>query len=777
MVGTMRMLRPLFFLLILVSSVYSYAQPSPDMEKVFIDILNHSTSTNESLSVLLDGQNLIDKNLLDQYKKYGDLGKHYSIDDQTLFILCEQYNSTKCTLEGDCTRRIEKCFFEKKKNEHPLRPGCMAAFSYNHTTTIERNNWKLQIPAESMELRGCWPYDHNMVDSCVFEDECLAHYSGPKRQALFCCCKTHLCNDRNMTFVADSLYYYRELAKKTLFARGEPITEESLQKETELRMKEAAENPPKPPGSDGPETTNYTSVHWIIYFSIGVLLFMLLFLLIIFGSYLYRAHVRNKQSKTSSRASHPTTMTVEQQKARMRDDRIRALQVPNIREITNQERVAMGRFAEVFRAEMFLTTRNEPLTVALKKFRIGEIESFMHETEIFSLSTWKTRQHPYLTRFFGVYAQDGPMGQELSIVTEFQRRGSLYDFCKDSVMSLHHCLHILVTLLDGVAFLHEEGSIGKDYKFTIVHRDIKSRNVLLRDDYSAVLTDFGLAMRCDKLIHRGHELRGMLSRTTPIAQVGTSRYMAPEVLEGATEFSAAAFRQMDVYALALVIWEVVSRTEVTPEEPLTPYKMPYEEEVGKNPSLAQMREVVATKKIRPRYRRKITDNPILRQLASTGVEMWDPEADGRITAGCAMERVKEFIKELSGRTTSEEDHHDSGVSLTGSVNSACVGGSKETGSGCSSGLSNTLTLVHEPNEDPHDGIDENVLEDEEIDSDHGEAGGRPHCATPRQSPMLNRDGAINEKHGMCLALSPQFAFRRHLYSLGSQKPVACASDQ
>lgn len=36
--------------------------------------------------------------------------------------------------------------------------------------------------------------------------------------------------------------------------------------------------------------------------------------------------------------------------------------------------------------------------------------------------------------------------------------------------------------------------------------------------------------------------------------------MSPEVLEGATEFTAFAFRQIDVYAAALVIWEILSRT-------------------------------------------------------------------------------------------------------------------------------------------------------------------------------------------------------------------------
>lgn len=44
------------------------------------------------------------------------------------------------------------------------------------------------------------------------------------------------------------------------------------------------------------------------------------------------------------------------------------------------------------------------------------------------------------------------------------------------------------------------------------------------------------------------------------SQVGTRRYMSPEVLEGATEFTAFAFRQIDVYAAALVLWEILSRT-------------------------------------------------------------------------------------------------------------------------------------------------------------------------------------------------------------------------
>lgn len=74
-------------------------------------------------------------------------------------------------------------------------------------------------------------------------------------------------------------------------------------------------------------------------------------------------------------------------------------------------------------------------------------------------------------------------------------------------------------------------------------------NVLLKKDLSACVSDFGLALKCEN---------GRAPFQTH-SQVGTPRYMAPEVLEGAMEFSAFAFKQIDVYAAALVLWELMSR--------------------------------------------------------------------------------------------------------------------------------------------------------------------------------------------------------------------------
>ena len=44
-------------------------------------------------------------------------------------------------------------------------------------------------------------------------------------------------------------------------------------------------------------------------------------------------------------------------------------------------------------------------------------------------------------------------------------------------------------------------------------------------------------------------------------QVGTMRYMAPEVLEGAITFQMESFLRIDIYAFALVMWELIVRCE------------------------------------------------------------------------------------------------------------------------------------------------------------------------------------------------------------------------
>lgn len=91
--------------------------------------------------------------------------------------------------------------------------------------------------------------------------------------------------------------------------------------------------------------------------------------------------------------------------------------------------------------------------------------------------------------------------------------------------------------------------------------------------------------------------------------------MSPEVLEGATEFTPFAFQQIDVYAAALVVWEVMHRTEVqacVEHEPdgLPPARLPFEDEIGITPTLGRIREVVVVGRYRPQVRDCLSMDPV-----------------------------------------------------------------------------------------------------------------------------------------------------------------------
>lgn len=75
--------------------------------------------------------------------------------------------------------------------------------------------------------------------------------------------------------------------------------------------------------------------------------------------------------------------------------------------------------------------------------------------------------------------------------------------------------------------------------------------------------------------------------------------MAPEVLEGAINFTRDAFLRIDVYACGLVLWELVSRCTVH-GGPVDEYRLPFEAELGPHPTLEEMQDNVVTKKLRPR---------------------------------------------------------------------------------------------------------------------------------------------------------------------------------
>uniref|UniRef100_A0ACB8EM65 Uncharacterized protein n=1 Tax=Sphaerodactylus townsendi TaxID=933632 RepID=A0ACB8EM65_9SAUR len=98
------------------------------------------------------------------------------------------------------------------------------------------------------------------------------------------------------------------------------------------------------------------------------------------------------------------------------------------------------------------------------------------------------------------------------------------------------------------------------HKPGVAHRDLSSQNVLVQEDQTCVISDFGLAMTLPKC----HEWWRESPTEGVIRKAGAPRYNAPEILDESLNLQdlGSALRQADVYSMALVLWETLMRCSV-----------------------------------------------------------------------------------------------------------------------------------------------------------------------------------------------------------------------
>jgi hypothetical protein len=123
------------------------------------------------------------------------------------------------------------------------------------------------------------------------------------------------------------------------------------------------------------------------------------------------------------------------------------------------------------------------------------------------------------------------------LVTEWMEGGNLYDALDNhKVRPLTPFVRVKIAriIADGLQYLHS---------INIIHRDIKSPNILLTRDYNAKLCDFGLA-----------KLQTMTDTKSKSVLAATFRWQAPEVLCSGKSYSEAS----DVYSFGIVMWELMT---------------------------------------------------------------------------------------------------------------------------------------------------------------------------------------------------------------------------
>ncbi|XP_041860286.1 serine/threonine-protein kinase receptor R3 [Melanotaenia boesemani] len=283
------------------------------------------------------------------------------------------------------------------------------------------------------------------------------------------------------------------------------------------------------------------------------------------------------------------------------------------RQISLVECVGKGRYGEVWRG----TWMGE--SVAVKIFSSRDEQSWFRETEIYN--TVQLR-HDNILGFIASDMTSKNSSTQLWLVTHFHELGSLYDFLQYSSLEPESCLRMCLSVACGLVHLHTE-IVSSQEKPAIAHRDLKSRNILVKRNGQCCIADLGLAV-----IHsQSHDYLDVGNNP----RVGTKRYMAPEVLDETIRVEVfESYKHTDIWALGLVFWEITRRTIVNGivEE----YRPPFFDLVPTDPSFEEMKKVVCVDQQRPSLHNRLHSHPILSTIVKIMKECWYQNPTARLTA-------------------------------------------------------------------------------------------------------------------------------------------------
>lgn len=79
---------------------------------------------------------------------------------------------------------------------------------------------------------------------------------------------------------------------------------------------------------------------------------------------------------------------------------------------------------------------------------------------------------------------------QLWLITHYHENGSLYDYLQRTVLDAQTCLRLACSIICGLVHLHVE-IFGTQGKPAIAHRDLKSRNILVKNNMQCCIADLG----------------------------------------------------------------------------------------------------------------------------------------------------------------------------------------------------------------------------------------------------------------------------------------------
>ncbi|XP_077241357.1 serine/threonine-protein kinase STY46-like isoform X1 [Tasmannia lanceolata] len=214
------------------------------------------------------------------------------------------------------------------------------------------------------------------------------------------------------------------------------------------------------------------------------------------------------------------------------------------------EKIASGSCGDLYRGTFF------GLDVAVKVLKSEHLNEALEVEFVQEVMILREVQHKNIVQFIGACTKL----PQLCIVTEYMPGGSLYDFLhkNHNVLGLPLLLKFAIDVCKGMEYLHNNN---------IIHRDLKTANLLMDTQNVVKVADFGVA--------RFQNQEGAMT-----AETGTYRWMAPEVINHQPYDQKA-----DVFSFAIVLWELA--TGKIPYDNMTPLQAALGVREGLRPMLPE----------------------------------------------------------------------------------------------------------------------------------------------------------------------------------------------
>ena len=240
--------------------------------------------------------------------------------------------------------------------------------------------------------------------------------------------------------------------------------------------------------------------------------------------------------------------------------------------------IGKGTFGDVLKG----TWRGEEVAVKFLKGSMSDspesVKQFIDECNIL-----KNLHHPNILLYMGA----NTVGPTYFVVTEYCENGNLFEYLhilKDTELTYGDARRIALEISYGMNYLH-------GFKPPILHRDLKSMNVLLDRNLTVKLADFG-------------NTRSFQLQMTK--QKGTFQWMAPEVIKGSTYSESS-----DVFSFGIIMNELVTRAP--------PYQGTDKKDVAK--------KIVNN----PRYRPAYNEKKVPKDWANIMIKCWQHDEKKRPT--------------------------------------------------------------------------------------------------------------------------------------------------